>query len=86
MVISMINLRVVQGLMKMNMGSKDYIWKFHYSMVTREEVLDWLIDVEQFFKLMEILEKQKVKLVSVRLKAGAFLWWEQTQSARARQQ
>lgn len=51
-----------------------------------EEVMDWLTEVERFFEVMEIPEAQKVKLVSVKLKSGASVWWEQTQSARARQQ
>lgn len=51
-----------------------------------EGVLDWLTDVEHFFDVMEILEKQKVKLVSVQLKAGVSVYWEQTLVVRARQQ
>lgn len=43
-----------------------------------EEVLDWLIDVERFFDIMKIPDRHKVKLVSIRFKATAFVWWEQT--------
>lgn len=42
-----------------------------------EDVLDWLIDVECFFEVMQIPKKQKIKL-SVHLKVGASVWWEQT--------
>lgn len=51
-----------------------------------EEVLDWLTDVERFFEVMEISEKQMVKIVSVRLKFGTSVWWKLTQFFRARQQ
>jgi len=51
-----------------------------------EEVLDWLIEVERFFEVMEIPDNKKVKLVSVRFKSGASVWWEQVTTARARQQ
>lgn len=43
-----------------------------------KEVLDLLTEVERFFKVVEIPEKQKVKLVSVRHKSRTFVWWDQS--------
>lgn len=51
-----------------------------------EDVHDWLIEVDKFFEIMEILEKDKVKLVSAKFKSATLIWWEQTVAARARQQ
>ena len=40
-----------------------------------EEFLDWLNTVERVFKYKDVPEDKKVKLVALRLRKYASLWW-----------
>jgi len=41
-----------------------------------EEFLDWQIDVDRFFGVMDILENKQVKMVAIRLKGTTTVWWD----------
>ncbi|GKC67890.1 hypothetical protein Tco_1100488 [Tanacetum coccineum] len=49
-----------------------------------EDFVDWLAEVDRFFKYMEIPEDQRVRLVACRLKGCASAWWERLQVKRYR--
>ena len=49
-----------------------------------EEVLDWVIEVERFFKDRNIAVRNQVKIVARKLKGIALAWWEQLQRMRTR--
>lgn len=49
-----------------------------------EAFIDWLSEVERVFDYMNIKESRKVKLVALRLKSGAAVWWDQTTLKRNR--
>ena len=45
-------------------------------MMQSEEFVDWLNIVERIFENGDALENKKVKLVAIKLKKHASLWWE----------
>ena len=47
--------------------------------------LDWLQTVERIFDLSAIPDNLKVKLVAIKLKKSASLWWEHMQTKRLRE-
>ncbi|KAG2672808.1 hypothetical protein I3760_13G059700, partial [Carya illinoinensis] len=50
-----------------------------------DSFLDWMLEVENVFDYMQILEAQQVKLVAYKLRGGTSAWWEQMQNNRRRQ-
>jgi hypothetical protein len=42
-----------------------------------EGFIDWLNELERIFEYKEVLDRDKVKLVAIKLKGRAFVWWEQ---------
>ncbi|PWA53731.1 reverse transcriptase domain-containing protein [Artemisia annua] len=49
-----------------------------------DDFLDWLLTVERIFDLRDIPDNLKVKLVAIKLKKYASLWWENVQKQRHR--
>ena len=50
-----------------------------------EEFLDWISEVERFFKFTEVTAERQVDMVSYKLRSGAAVWWEKLQLDRRRQ-
>ena len=50
-----------------------------------DEFLEWLQTVQRIFDYKEILEEKKVKLIALRLRKYASLWWSNLCAKRARQ-
>ena len=47
--------------------------------------LDWLYTVERIFEFKEFSEERNVKLVAIRLKGYASLWWENLKRERRKE-
>ncbi|XP_076938140.1 uncharacterized protein LOC143606166 [Bidens hawaiensis] len=50
-----------------------------------DDFIDWLHTVERIFDLRQVPEHLKVKLVAIRLRKYASLWWEHVQNKRYRE-
>ena len=48
-----------------------------------DEFIDWLNTVERVFDYKDVSDGQKVKLVAIKLKKHASIWWEQLKNQRA---
>jgi hypothetical protein len=63
--------------------------KSGYSGVRRriqpDEFIDWLNTVERVFGYEDVPEEEKVKIVVIKLKKHASIWWEQLKMKRARE-
>ena len=47
-----------------------------------DELLEWLLTIEHVFVLKEYTEEIKVKLVAIKLKTYASLWWKNVKRDR----
>lgn len=50
-----------------------------------DEFVDWLQTVERVFEYKEIPEEKKVKIIAVKLKRHASIWWENLEKKRQRE-
>lgn len=48
-------------------------------------MLEWFYEVERFFDIIDILDRNKVKVVTIQFQSAVTIWWEQTQAVRARE-
>lgn len=58
---------------------------FFYGNMTVEEFMDWQISVDRFFDIMDIPENKQVKMVAIKLKSTAAVWWDRLVAQRQRQ-
>lgn len=56
-----------------------------YGTMGVEEFLDWEIDVDRFFDIMDVPESKQVKMVANKLKSTAAVWWDRLVVQRRRQ-
>jgi Retrotransposon gag protein len=50
-----------------------------------EEFIDWLHTVKRIFNVKNLSDKQKVKLVAIKLRKHALIWWEHVRNRRFRE-
>jgi CRISPR/Cas system-associated endoribonuclease Cas2 len=50
-----------------------------------DEFVDWLQTVERVFEYKEVPEEKKVKIIVVKLKKHASIWWENLKKKRERE-
>nr|GFA15878.1 reverse transcriptase domain-containing protein [Tanacetum cinerariifolium] len=48
------------------------------------EFIDWLSTVERIFDLRDVPDKLKVKLVAIKLRKSASLWWDHVKNQRVK--
>lgn len=65
------------------LGFKLDIPEFHGS-VRGEELLDWLVAVEEVLEFKQVPESRKVALVATKFRGRAASWWMQLKTTRAR--
>ena len=58
---------------------------FFHGNMSVEEFLDWQIGVDRFFEIMEIPEDKHVKMVAIKLRSTAAVWWDKLVVQRRRQ-
>ncbi|GJS14343.1 heterogeneous nuclear ribonucleoprotein 1 [Tanacetum coccineum] len=84
--------REVRGMHFGHKGAADFDYRqrakdvptFHGSMNV-EDFMDWMSELDTFFKLYEIPMDNRVNLVAYKLKGGAQSWWKNLQTVRERQ-
>ncbi|GKA13938.1 transposon ty3-I gag-pol polyprotein [Tanacetum coccineum] len=84
--------REVRGMRFGHRGAADFDYRqrakdvptFHGSMNV-EDFLDWMSELDTFFKFYEIPMDNRVNLVAYKLKGGAQSWWKNLQTVRERQ-
>ena len=54
----------------------------HDGNFSAEGLIDWIGELDQYFDNEEIEEDKKVKLIVIRLKGHAALWWDSVQAER----
>jgi hypothetical protein len=54
-------------------------------MLQAESFIDWFNGLERIIEYNEVLDRNKVKLVAIKLKGRASAWWEQLKRLRERQ-
>ncbi|PWA49561.1 hypothetical protein CTI12_AA478130 [Artemisia annua] len=67
-----------------NLGVKVDIPDFE-SNLHPDEFIDWLYTVERVFDIKNLSDEQKVKLVAIKLKKNASIWWEHVVRQRTRE-
>ena len=50
-----------------------------------EGFIDWLNEIERIFEYKEVPDRDKAKLIAIKLKGRASAWWEQLKQSRERQ-
>jgi hypothetical protein len=58
---------------------------FFHDNMSVEEFLDWQISVDRFFEIMDIPDNKQVKMVAIKLKRTAAVWWDKLVIQRQRQ-
>lgn len=41
-----------------------------------EEFIHWQVDIDRFFDVLAVLENKQVKMVAIRMKSIAAVWWD----------
>ncbi|KAI5406868.1 hypothetical protein KIW84_053221 [Lathyrus oleraceus] len=82
---------LVEGWLDKAYGNHLSILKLHvdiplfYEMMGVEKFLDWHINVDRFFDVIDVYENKKVKIMAIRLKSIVTVWWDKLVVHRQRQ-